>query len=436
MVCSLLIFTHLIGLCRAAVRTAQAGPPVISEPGCKKLQALIPAECPDVTPLVNCADVLGGHGELCEGDGECGTDKGLDNCIDSSNPTKADGTPNRGADVYRIVVDKPEEPEEPEEPEAPPAEGQKVVVCIGDSITVGEHGGDIDGDPELESAPPTYPAHLQADLDLADPGHFRVVNLGRSGATAMSGTDRPFRGEAQFDELQATKFDYAFVMLGTNDAKTDFWDGEKYASDYKALLAEIQAMQPNAKLALGIPPAYLCGLKDCEEAWKQVSGKKCCAKTTWGGKSEEHINYELTALIRQIADDMGLETIEWNLDFAEYDGGAIKHVFPQLYTDPIHPNELGYVRIAFDATRRVLSWEGKDVPVELAAAEAAAREATAPGPKPVETLWAWAPALMLYALPLSLVLIFITCKRPKGPTTPGARSEETLPLKYLPPEMS
>merc|ERR1712048_866778 len=39
----------------------------------------VPAcECPSNADIANCDDVSAG--ELCEGDGECGTDNGLDNC--------------------------------------------------------------------------------------------------------------------------------------------------------------------------------------------------------------------------------------------------------------------------------------------------------------------------------------------------------------------
>ena len=44
-------------------------------------------ECPSSTPSKNCENVA--TGELCEGDGECGTDPDLDNC--------------NGQDVYRAL---------------------------------------------------------------------------------------------------------------------------------------------------------------------------------------------------------------------------------------------------------------------------------------------------------------------------------------------
>ena len=58
----------------------------IYEDGCPVLRALAPAECPRSEAgldIWNCATVGLVVGDLCEGDGECGTDKGLDNC-DSS----------------------------------------------------------------------------------------------------------------------------------------------------------------------------------------------------------------------------------------------------------------------------------------------------------------------------------------------------------------
>lgn len=59
------------------------------------------------------------------------------------------------------------------------ADGRKLIVCFGDSLTAG-YGAD-----EGES----YPDFLQADLDR-DGYHYRVVNEGISGNTTKDGVDR------------------------------------------------------------------------------------------------------------------------------------------------------------------------------------------------------------------------------------------------------
>ena len=50
-----------------------------------------------------------------------------------------------------------------------------------------------------------------------------------------------------------------------------------------------------------------------------------------------------------------------------------------------------------------------------------------------ETVTSFLPSLLLYALPLSLVLVFLVCKRRDKPTTLRGEDSETMPLKYYLP---
>ena len=54
--------------------------------------------CPAVITNVNCDTPGLKPGDLCEGDGECGTDKGLNNC----DGVNANGVPETGADIYMV----------------------------------------------------------------------------------------------------------------------------------------------------------------------------------------------------------------------------------------------------------------------------------------------------------------------------------------------
>merc|ERR1712070_538639 len=54
------------------------------------LQALSYSECPSQPDIGNCANANLRVGDLCEGEGECGTNQNLDNC--------------GGYDVYRVTV--------------------------------------------------------------------------------------------------------------------------------------------------------------------------------------------------------------------------------------------------------------------------------------------------------------------------------------------
>jgi hypothetical protein len=72
---------------------------------CPILAALKPGSCPAVITNINCDTPGLQPGDLCEADGECGTDKGLNNC-DGVNEQGADVT---GADIYIVVpgIDQP-----------------------------------------------------------------------------------------------------------------------------------------------------------------------------------------------------------------------------------------------------------------------------------------------------------------------------------------
>jgi len=57
----------------------------------ERLRAAVASECPaDVAALENCDAEGLGDGDACEADGECGTDKKLDNCPDGTGGTEAD----------------------------------------------------------------------------------------------------------------------------------------------------------------------------------------------------------------------------------------------------------------------------------------------------------------------------------------------------------
>ena len=77
-----------------AVPTISTPPSPVPTPLCGHLVPLAPGsiECPDNPDLPNCEDV--GCGELCEGDGECGTDNHLNNCDSKVNT-------DWGFDMYR-----------------------------------------------------------------------------------------------------------------------------------------------------------------------------------------------------------------------------------------------------------------------------------------------------------------------------------------------
>ena len=109
------------------------------------------------------------------------------------------------------------------------------VACIGDSIT------------EL----PDYPHELQTLLGT----NYTVGNFGAGGATVLLDTDKPYIDQVEFVRAKNFLPDIVIIMLGTNDARTDYFKSiDSFVPDYMKLLNAIQALESNPKIFLVKPP--------------------------------------------------------------------------------------------------------------------------------------------------------------------------------------
>ena len=109
------------------------------------------------------------------------------------------------------------------------------VACIGESNT------------ELDY----YPRHLQTLLGT----NYTVRNFGSGGATVLLNTDKPYIYQDKFNEAKKFLPDIAIIMLGTNDARTDYFkSSENFVSNYKELINQIQELENHPKIFLVKPP--------------------------------------------------------------------------------------------------------------------------------------------------------------------------------------
>src|SRR5262249_16865965 len=106
------------------------------------------------------------------------------------------------------------------------------------------------------------------------------------------------------------------IALGTNDTKIQNWGQiQSFVADYKALVAEIQAIETNPQIFLCTPvPAYLDG--------------------DWINKDRVR---ELRPKIEQIGKDLNLPVIDL---YSALDGR------PDLFPEKVHPNPDGARLIA------------------------------------------------------------------------------------------
>jgi len=103
-----------------------------------------------------------------------------------------------------------------------PADGRRVIVCLGDSLTAGD------------AAPPdqSYPAWLQRRLDGAG-YRYRVVNAGISGDRVADGLNRLQR------DVLSQHPSVVIVELGSNDPGRT--PRSRWASDLAAIVSRLRA---------------------------------------------------------------------------------------------------------------------------------------------------------------------------------------------------
>jgi len=375
----------------------------VASAGCPKLTALPKKSpcCPGngytasntaANRLPDCDD-LENDGEYCEGGKSCGTDNDLNNCW------HVDGF---FADIY-VQGDLPEKCRVPfggaggsSKPASSGGGGVKVptghhfdtpiqIMCIGDSITRGGHGGEMRDPDEHIPVPASVPDtdaegdkveidskgakvyHTEFTLEKANycskmgimldhAEDIDVYNLGVSGATAQSGNALTWKDQEQYDDLMKHyRCDVAIVQLGTNDAKDEYWKdgGANYKKEYKALLEDIG---DKCELVLmGLSPPTECKSHDCRFGDPSSTGglgeDNVCCPDSW--KDPDVINVDLPEIQMALAKELGLATIPFREAIGEYHNEVLKHIRSYEQDDPIHPNEYGYWEMAKQACKVV-----------------------------------------------------------------------------------
>lgn len=187
-----------------------------------------------------------------------------------------------------------------------------TVACIGDSITEG--AGSMERDFHA------YPAVLGRILWK---DHL-VINLGNSGKTMRDDLGNHYRGTTQHAALKryAPKFDYALVMLGTNDSYFDrSWpdsSDQKYLTSADNLVKDITAQNDDVVVVVMNCPKYF--------------------GTNGSGSSRVRA---LQNQLPQRFEAMGIKTSFFDMySFTEEKVG--KGNFP----DQLHPNDTGHALMA------------------------------------------------------------------------------------------
>lgn len=189
-------------------------------------------------------------------------------------------------------------------------EGEKTVVCIGDSITYGQ--GVLDSR-ETDS----YPA-LLAGL-LGD--EYRVINYGACNRTTVKDGNMPYAETGFVEQSLEEKPDIVIIMMGTNDSKPQNWDAKQFEQDYTEIVEQYVNADNRPQIYLLLPPDSYREEKEGDET--------AIDSTVISGEQQE--------IIRRIADANGAEVVDLN---TPTDGK------PELFADGVHPTAEGNELIA------------------------------------------------------------------------------------------
>lgn len=190
------------------------------------------------------------------------------------------------------------------------------ITTVGDSITEGVGSSN--------SADYSYPAQLQTILG----DDYLVTNAGISGTTAINtqiaGSSYPYITSPGYSVGLNSNPDIVIMMLGTNDAQTNYWDlddgidnAKTYHDDYAALIEKYLAMDSK-------PVIYMCSMI--------VTSDTYCS-----GRETNNVNY-LNPIVRQLVEEYDLEYIDMR-SWSEYWLNDYKTYFADNY---LHPNDYGY----------------------------------------------------------------------------------------------
>src|SRR2546430_180692 len=130
---------------------------------------------------------------------------------------------------------------------ARPAQAATKVACVGDSITLGY----------LTTGGNNYPALLGRLLGAG----YDVRNFGSNGKTMMKDAVMmmSYWDTTSFSDSKSFGPDVVVIMLGTNDSKTDNWQGgnNRYEIDYRAMIAEYATLPSRPRIYAALPPPAL-----------------------------------------------------------------------------------------------------------------------------------------------------------------------------------
>lgn len=181
------------------------------------------------------------------------------------------------------------------------------LACAGDSNTI-----------------KGYPAILQSMLG----DDWTVDAYATGAATVLDGTLQPYRHSDEYRSLLASSPDVVIIMLGTNDARHQYWDEmrtptHEFKQGYLELIRELQELDSMPEILVATPPPIYPG-RGPEGRWELA-------------RIRDNLADSVIPLIRGVATEAEGATLVDVYGHMSASGGS-----SDLSLDGIHFNSAGY----------------------------------------------------------------------------------------------
>ena len=188
-------------------------------------------------------------------------------------------------------------------------EGKKHIACLGDSITFGA------GVRGIYSQTWEY---LWNKLIGED---WQVLNYGVSGRTMQDAGDYPYTNDRIYKDSLECGADIYLIMFGTNDAKPENWNEDRFRKDYDSFVKRYLDLSNHPKVILMIPPHCF------PEAEGPIAAFGIDIR-----------NFDsIISIIQETGKQYGLQMIDLY---------SLTEGHPEWFTDGVHPNLKGNTCIA------------------------------------------------------------------------------------------
>jgi lysophospholipase L1-like esterase len=160
-------------------------------------------------------------------------------------------------------------------------------------------------------------------------GNYIVGNFGVVASTVLSNTSKPYINQTGFQRAKASQPDIVVIMLGSNDAHTvNFLSIDSFVGDYEKLVRECQALASKPEIFLVKPPPIF---------------------NNEFNLSNTNLVEGVIPRIEQVAEELGLPTIDAYTPFANHPGYFLDGVNPtqegariiasEVYNGIVHASE-------------------------------------------------------------------------------------------------